>query len=232
VPTVAETAPLTESQPTDVNPESFYDHNLHHLSKTCSLITFFTKPYLEIFHFFLLGNLPIEINASHVAVCQAPLNIVSKYFLDVNCSIGKVTLTSSQTPPMTLSPSNEGLVQSVHQDDVRCPTERNPSTSNDAQRPCFTKEQSSCQQLATPLTSNGVPGTPEEVVPHPRVAQTGPRLSKNMNRGASHVLTNPPKIAKLKDIYYDLKCLKETNRLLKESIFRPKKMQKKVRHYL
>jgi hypothetical protein len=81
------------------------------------------------------------------------------------------------------------------------------------------------------LTSNGVPGTPEEVVPHPRVAQTGPRISKNMNRGTSHVLNNSPEIAKLKDTY-DLKVLKETNRLLKESILRPKKMQKKVRHYL
>ena len=166
-----------------------------------------------------------------MAVCQAPLNIVSKYVLDVNCSTGKVTLTLSQTPPMTLSPSNEGLVQSLHQYDVRCPTERNLSTSNDVQRPCFTKEQSSCQQLASPLTSHGVPGTPEEVVPHPRVAQTGQRLSKNMNRGASHVLNNSPEIAKLKDTY-DLKVLKETYRLLKESIFRPKKMQKKVRHYL
>ncbi|EFX76848.1 hypothetical protein DAPPUDRAFT_322057 [Daphnia pulex] len=96
-----------------------------------------------------------------------------------------------------------------------------------AQRPCFTKEQSSCQQLATPLTSNGIPGTPEEVVPHPRVAKTGPRLSKNMNRGASHVLINSPEIAKLKDTYYDLKVLKETNRLLKESILSPKKMRTK-----
>ncbi|KZR96352.1 Uncharacterized protein APZ42_009355, partial [Daphnia magna] len=90
-----------------------------------------------------------------------------------------VTVTSFQTPPTIPSPSNEGLAQSVNQDHVRC-NERNPSTSNYVQRPCFTKDKISCQQLATPSTSNGVPGThltPEEVVPHPRVAQTGPRLS-------------------------------------------------------
>lgn len=55
-------------------------------------------------------------------------------------------------------------------------------------------------------------------------------MSKNRNRGASRVLTNSPEMAKLKDSY-DLKVLKETNRLSKESIARPKKNQKKVRHF-
>jgi hypothetical protein len=89
-----------------------------------------------------------------MSVCQALLNIVSQNVLDVNCSTGKVTLTLFQTPPTTPSPSNEGLGQSMNQDDVWCPTEGNPSTSNEVQRPCFTKDQSSFQQLASPSTCN------------------------------------------------------------------------------
>ena len=53
-----------------------------------------------------------------MSVCQALLNIVSQNVLDVNCSTGKVTLTLFQTPPTTPSPSNEGLGQSMNQDDV------------------------------------------------------------------------------------------------------------------
>ncbi|KZR99928.1 Uncharacterized protein APZ42_004009, partial [Daphnia magna] len=51
------------------------------------------------------------------------------------------------------------------------------------------------------------------------------------NRGASRVLTNSPEIAKLKATY-NLKVLKETNRLLKKSIMCPKKMQTKRLLYL
>ena len=58
--------------------------------------------------------------------------------------------------------------------------------------------------------------TPEEVLPHPRVAQTGPRVPRNKNRGSSRVLTNSPKIAKLKEAH-NVKVLKENNRILREN---------------
>jgi hypothetical protein len=44
--------------------------------------------------------------------------------------------------------------------------------------------------------------TPQEVLPHPRITQTGPRVpKKNKNRGSSRVLTNSPEIAKLKEAH-------------------------------
>lgn len=58
--------------------------------------------------------------------------------------------------------------------------------------------------------------TPEEVLPHPRVAQTGPRVPRNKNRGSSRVLTNSPEIAKLKEAH-NVKELKEKNRILREN---------------
>ena len=45
------------------------------------------------------------------------------------------------------------------------------------------------------------PVTPEEVMPHPRVAKTGPRQPRAKNRGASRVLTNSPEMAKLEEAY-------------------------------
>jgi hypothetical protein len=59
--------------------------------------------------------------------------------------------------------------------------------------------------------------TPEEVLPHPRVAQTGPRApKKNKNKGSSRVLTNSTEIAKLKEAH-NAKVLKENNRVLREN---------------
>ncbi|EFX68885.1 hypothetical protein DAPPUDRAFT_114147 [Daphnia pulex] len=59
--------------------------------------------------------------------------------------------------------------------------------------------------------------TPEEMLPHKRVAQTGPRVpKKNKNRGSSRVLTNSPDIAKLKEAH-NAKVLKENNRVLKKN---------------
>ncbi|KZR96306.1 Uncharacterized protein APZ42_009431 [Daphnia magna] len=58
--------------------------------------------------------------------------------------------------------------------------------------------------------------TPEEVLPHLRVAQTGPRVPRNTNRGSSRVLTNSPEIAKLKEAH-NAKVLKEHNRILREN---------------
>jgi len=52
------------------------------------------------------------------------------------------------------------------------------------------------------------PVTPEEVMPHPRVAKTGPRQPRAKNRGASRVLTNSPEMAKLEETY-DAKKKKE-----------------------
>lgn len=75
--------------------------------------------------------------------------------------------------------------------------------------------------LPTTLTetpSNELPRkrfTPEEVLPHPRVAQTGPRVpKKNKNRGSSRVLTNSSEIAKLKEAH-NTKVLKENNCILR-----------------
>ena len=70
----------------------------------------------------------------------------------------------------------------------------------------------------TETPSNELPRkrfTPEEVLPHPRVAQTGPRVpKKNKNRGFSRVLTNSSEIAKLKEAH-NKKVLKENNCVLR-----------------
>jgi hypothetical protein len=71
----------------------------------------------------------------------------------------------------------------------------------------------------TEMPSNELPRkrfTPEEVLPHPRVAQTGPRVPRNKNRGSSRVLTNSLEIAKLKEAH-NAKVLKEKNRILREN---------------
>nr|CAH0101770.1 unnamed protein product [Daphnia galeata] len=131
----------------------------------------------------------------------------------------------NDVPRLTRGPYNRGF----NQQNIKSSFSSSVTDLPAVEHPCFPQHQSSCQQLATPSSSNGVPAThltPEEVVPHPRVVQTGPRMSKNRNRGASRVLTNSPEMAKLKDSY-NLKVLKETNRLSKESIARPKKNQKK-----
>jgi hypothetical protein len=75
--------------------------------------------------------------------------------------------------------------------------------------------------------------TPEEVLPHPRVAQTGPRVSSNKNRGSSRLLTNSPEIAKLKDAH-NAKVLKENNRFLGENnkLCRVQKKLTKKKFYL
>lgn len=69
------------------------------------------------------------------------------------------------------------------------------------------------------MPSNELPRksfTPEEVLPHPRFAQTGPRVPRNTNRGSSRVLTNSPEIAQLKEAH-NAKVLKEHNRILREN---------------
>ncbi|KZS03743.1 Uncharacterized protein APZ42_033455 [Daphnia magna] len=72
----------------------------------------------------------------------------------------------------------------------------------------------------TEMPSNELPRlktfTPEEVLPHPRVAQTEPRVPRNTNRGSSRVLTNSPEIAKLKEAH-KAKVLKEHNHILREN---------------
>ncbi|KZR96142.1 Uncharacterized protein APZ42_009688 [Daphnia magna] len=83
--------------------------------------------------------------------------------------------------------------------------------------PILTSSSTLLRSAVLPLTLTEMPSnelprksfTPEEVLPHPRVAQTGPRVPRNTNRGSSRVLTNSPEIAKLKEAH-NAKVLKET----------------------
>lgn len=160
--------------------------------------------------------MPTEIVVPNMSVGQEQSRYLSKYVLTVDCSTGKLTLVPISSSPTTPLPSNEALNPPVNQDRIIGPPEPTSSNSNEVTR--LIQEVQSLP-LATPLTSNEVPFrsvTPEEVLPHPQVPQTGPRVPRNKNRGASRVLTNSPEMAKLKESY-DTKVLKENKRLLKES---------------
>lgn len=43
--------------------------------------------------------------------------------------------------------------------------------------------------------------TPADVIPHPQVPQTGPRVSRFKNRGSSRVLTSTPEMIRIKESY-------------------------------
>lgn len=147
--------------------------------------------------------MPTGMTASNMSAIQGQLKSGS-YILTVDSS-GNLTFTPTSTTSMAPLPSAEARSLAVNQG---CPLLSTPSTSLEAPR----------QNV-----------TPEEVLPHPRVAQIGPRITRSKNRGSSRVLTNSPEMARLKETY-DAKVLKESNQLLKESSNIPKKTQRKVRY--
>ncbi len=118
--------------------------------------------------------MPMGMSASTMSTLQGQLQRGS-YILTVDCS-GKLTFTPMSTATnIGSSPFNEAGSLSM---DQKRPSQPTPSTSYDIPRRNV---------------------TPEEVLPHPRVAQIGPRITRSKNRGSSRVLANSPEMARLKE---------------------------------
>ncbi len=183
------------------------------------------------------GNIEMNIQFQP-SISSSQETVLSRYLLTYH-STGTANLVPiivpSATPPTTAT-INEAL-------DITHTSTNVPLSSSEISLQSVV-EQVVCQYQSTPVPTRRIAAprrhvTPEEVLPHPRVDQTGPRNPRAKNRGSSRVLTDDneleiikgthdAKVAKeQKQISKDLNktnALKENKRLLKENC----KLQKKT----
>ena len=207
--TVAPTPQLPASQQTEAQQALLTDRIIHHVTTTGLYMANLVKLDFIINNLNCIGNVPVGIGAPHMSLSEGQLNSGSQYLLTVDCT-GKVALAPISTHHVTPLPSDDTLGLSVNQEGIIFAPQPTPSTFNEVAGSQYLNR-NEVHSHTTPSTSDGAPRrhvTPEEVVPHPRVAQNGPRITRSKNRGASRVLTNSPEIARIKETY-DAKVFKK-----------------------
>ncbi len=141
---------------------------------------------------------------------------MSQYLLSVSPT-GKLTLTpitiSAVAQPASTSSSHETstpcatpVLSNEHQDQL-LPSTAGPSTNATFQSPLI---QSPEELLQTPVSFSGpISFSPQDILPLPQVAQSGPRVTKpNKRLGASRCLTSSPEMKRIRE-QFDEKQRKE-----------------------
>jgi hypothetical protein len=144
-------------------------------------------------------------------------NVVSRYLLTYH-STGTATLVPIIGPSATETPPNIATINEapeISQTSADVPISSSEISLQSGVEPFVSQTQFTpvaLRRIAAPRTHV----SPDEVLPHPRVDQTGPRNPRAKNRGSSRVLTDENELQLLKETH-DAKVAKEQKQMLNES---------------
>lgn len=151
------------------------------------------------------------------SISSSQENVVSRYLLTYH-STGTATLVPMIVPSATATPPTIATINEATE--ISDTSTNVPLSSSEISLPSGVDPVVSQSQFTpVPLRRIAVPRThvtPDEVLPHPRVDQTGQRNPRAKNRGSSRVLTDENELQVLKETH-DAKVAKEQKQMLKES---------------
>lgn len=163
-----------------------------------------------------LGNIDMSIQLQP-SIWSSQGTVVSRYLLTYD-STGTATLVPFLVPCTTETPPATATINEAS--DISHTSTSVPLSSSEISLQSVVEQVvSQSQSTPVPLRRIAAPRrhvTPEEVLPHPRIDQTGPRNPRAMNRGSSRVLTDDNELQIIKETH-DAKVAKKNKQILKNS---------------